>query len=254
MPHNMITSKRPSGVVPNSTKTRLSSKTTSAFLNLPGEVKNDIYKHLLVQDELRIGSSDEDYDFGNIDLYPHVLRICRTVKDDAIHLLYGSNKFTFPSLLACINFMNNLAYDKVTMIEKVCLSTPQPKWRSGSGLPDVRQMIMEDKFTFHFDNHVKSCTLPRLTSLSLFEVELVSGPMTLDTTPNAYHKWVAETGLLELPSQLQKRLEGQGQIIELMDEQREDLGDWYSADTAVVCELRRCVQINNRRSRDPLNG
>ena len=82
----------------------------------------------------------------------------------------------------------------------------------------------------------------------------MSGPMTLHTTPNAYHKWVAETGLLELPSQLQKRLEGQGQIIELMDEQREDLGDWYSADTAVVCELRRSVQIKNRRSRDPLNG
>ena len=87
-------------------------------------------------------------------------------------------------------------------------------------------MIMGDKITFHFDSHIKSCSLSLLSALRLSELQVVSepintsrftnyqlnrghmgAPMTLDTTPNAYHKWVAETGLLELQGQLQKRLD-----------------------------------------------
>ncbi|KAA8568936.1 hypothetical protein EYC84_007912 [Monilinia fructicola] len=71
------------------------------FLDLPGEIRNQIYYLLLVIPRLpssRVYLLDRDPP-----IYPQILSVCRKVHDEAEQILYGSNVF-----VAELNFLVGL--------------------------------------------------------------------------------------------------------------------------------------------------
>jgi hypothetical protein len=73
---------------------------TFAFMDLPGEIRNEVYARLLVlpyDSHPPMAYSDSDK------VYPQILAVCRKVHAEALPLLYGSNTFIAnPTLLSCL--------------------------------------------------------------------------------------------------------------------------------------------------------
>ncbi|KAM3066613.1 hypothetical protein ACMFMG_002326 [Clarireedia jacksonii] len=67
-----------------------------SFLDLPGEIRNQIYNDLLILPHIftprRLGSDPP--------IYPQILRVCKQVHEEAKQILYGGNVFiAHPNLL-----------------------------------------------------------------------------------------------------------------------------------------------------------
>jgi hypothetical protein len=68
---------------------------TLSFLSLPGEIRNQIYAHLLV-----IPSLSTPRLLGDPPLYPQILTTCHKIHSEARQILYGANTFlAHPNLL-----------------------------------------------------------------------------------------------------------------------------------------------------------
>ncbi|KAH6723847.1 hypothetical protein BKA61DRAFT_587242 [Leptodontidium sp. MPI-SDFR-AT-0119] len=66
-----------------------------SFTDLPGEIRNQIYNHLLILPALSTPRL-----LGDPPLYPEILSVCRRVHGEAKHILYGCNTFlAHPGLL-----------------------------------------------------------------------------------------------------------------------------------------------------------
>jgi hypothetical protein len=70
--------------------------TSLTLLDLPGEIRNQIYHELLVLPWLSTSKSLHDYI-----IYPEILQICRKIHEEAKQILYGCNTFlAHPNLLS----------------------------------------------------------------------------------------------------------------------------------------------------------
>jgi len=70
--------------------------TSLTFLDLPGEIRNQIYDHLLV-----IPSHSTPRRLGDPPIYPQILLTNRAIHEEAQQILYGSNTFLArPNLLS----------------------------------------------------------------------------------------------------------------------------------------------------------
>ncbi|PVH73866.1 hypothetical protein DL98DRAFT_563069 [Cadophora sp. DSE1049] len=68
------------------------------FTDLPGEIRNKIYNHLLILPALSTPRL-----LGDPPLYPQILSVCRQVHEEAKQILYGCNTFlAHPNLLGGI--------------------------------------------------------------------------------------------------------------------------------------------------------
>jgi hypothetical protein len=78
------------------------------FLDLPGEIRNQIYKELLLLLPLSTPRI-----LGDPPIYPQILAVCRKVHEEAKQILYGCNTFlAHPYLLADMPSLR-LYYDAV---------------------------------------------------------------------------------------------------------------------------------------------
>lgn len=79
-----------------------------SFLDLPGEIRNEIYKELLL-----IHPHSTRRILGDRPIYPQILIVCRKVHKEASQILYGENTFlAHHSLLAGMPRLR-LYYDAV---------------------------------------------------------------------------------------------------------------------------------------------
>lgn len=68
----------------------------TSFLDLPGEIRNQIYTSLLI-----LPSISQPRPLGDPPLYPQILSTCRKIHLEASQILYGSNTFlAHPQLLS----------------------------------------------------------------------------------------------------------------------------------------------------------
>lgn len=80
-----------------------------SFLDLPGEIRNQIYKDLLL-----ILPLSTPRILGDPPIYPQILAVCRQVHDEATQILYGANTFlAHPNLLADLPRLR-LYYDTIS--------------------------------------------------------------------------------------------------------------------------------------------
>jgi hypothetical protein len=80
-----------------------------SFLDLPGEIRNQIYKNLLL-----ILPLSTPRVLGDPPIYPQILAVCRKVHEEAIEILYGSNTFlAHPNLLTDLPRLR-LYYDTIS--------------------------------------------------------------------------------------------------------------------------------------------
>lgn len=79
-----------------------------SFLDLPGEIRNQIYKDLLL-----IQPVSAPRVLGDRPIYPQILAVCRKVHEEASQILYGSNTFlAHPNLLTDLPRLR-LYYDTI---------------------------------------------------------------------------------------------------------------------------------------------
>lgn len=80
------------------------------FLDLPGEIRNQIYHHLLVLPHIskrtRLGFTPP--------LYPLILQTCRKVNEEGQQILYGCNVFLAHPIHLTTNPRLRLYYDRVS--------------------------------------------------------------------------------------------------------------------------------------------
>lgn len=80
-----------------------------SFLDLPGEIRNQIYKELLLILPLSTPRM-----LGDPPIYPQILAVCRKVHEEARQILYGCNTFlAHPNLLADLPRLR-LYYDAIS--------------------------------------------------------------------------------------------------------------------------------------------
>ena len=105
--------------------------------DLPGEVRNQIYRFLLVNDKhvdteaRRLGKA------VTTDLNPVILRVCKKVYKEASSVLYRENKFRFdypfPDCHKCEEPYHLRGDDcpkvNLAMIKKVGIKSPLPQFR-----------------------------------------------------------------------------------------------------------------------------
>ena len=78
------------------------------FLDLPGEIRNQIYHQLLILPDISTPRR-----LGDPPLYPRLLEVCRMVHEEGKQILYGSNVFlAHPNLLTGLPRLR-LYYDTV---------------------------------------------------------------------------------------------------------------------------------------------
>ncbi|KAF7937297.1 uncharacterized protein EAE98_001611 [Botrytis deweyae] len=96
-----------------------------SLLNIPTEIRRNIFKHLLLNTELAEASSiDEDQRYGadlNYDLSPQVLLVCRLFHEEGKEILYGLNHFIVESL-------PNIHPHEVNTIHPFTLCSPLTRW------------------------------------------------------------------------------------------------------------------------------
>ncbi|PSS12890.1 hypothetical protein M430DRAFT_36116 [Amorphotheca resinae ATCC 22711] len=88
------------------------------FLDLPGEIRNQIYRQLLL-----LPSLSTPRRLGDPPIYPEILSVCRKVYEEAKQILYGCNTF-----LAHPNLLNGLPrlrlyYDTISNTSLIALMT-----------------------------------------------------------------------------------------------------------------------------------
>jgi hypothetical protein len=88
------------------------------FLDLPGEIRNQIYLYLLILPSLSAPRL-----LGDPPIYPSILSVCHAVHSEAIRILYGTNTFlAHPNLLADLPRLR-LYYDTISspsLISLIC--------------------------------------------------------------------------------------------------------------------------------------
>ena len=151
------------------------------FLYLPAEVRNQIYKILLVQSDEKLWLMF-DYDYSRrywpgqsyeyhpghrfqLQLQPQLLQVCRQIEQEAKHTLYGSNTFTFPSLESAGRFVADLHdCDNLKLIRAVSI---QLDWRSSNALnmSDIEYLLWQER-----SNPYDSCYFFRPTIFSRLKV------------------------------------------------------------------------------------
>jgi hypothetical protein len=83
--------------------------TTLTFLDLPGEIRNQIYRQLLIVPPLSVPRL-----LGDPPIYPQILAVCRKVHNEAKQILYGCNTFlAHPNLLFGLPRLS-LYYDTIS--------------------------------------------------------------------------------------------------------------------------------------------
>ena len=81
-----------------------------SFLDLPGEIRNQIYLELLIVPDL----ATPLLQFGSHPIYPRILEVCQKVHDEAKEILYGINTFlAHPNLLTGLPRLR-LHYDTIS--------------------------------------------------------------------------------------------------------------------------------------------
>lgn len=79
------------------------------FLDLPGEIRNQIYKDLLL-----LPPPSTPRVLGDPPLYPQILKVCRKVHEEAMTILYSGNTFlAHPNLLTDLPRLR-LYYDTIS--------------------------------------------------------------------------------------------------------------------------------------------
>ena len=79
-----------------------------SFLDLPGEIRNQIYSELLIIPDLSTPRL-----LGDPPLYPQILEVCRKVHDESKQFLYGKNIYlAHPNLLTGLPRLR-LYYDTI---------------------------------------------------------------------------------------------------------------------------------------------
>ncbi|KAH8599962.1 hypothetical protein B0O99DRAFT_611473 [Bisporella sp. PMI_857] len=87
-----------------------------SFLDLPGEIRNQIYHQLLIVPDLSTPRL-----LGDPPLYPHILGTCREVYEEARQILYGSNTYlAHPTLLKGLPRLR-LYYDTISSKHLIAL-------------------------------------------------------------------------------------------------------------------------------------
>jgi hypothetical protein len=90
--------------------------TKLTFLDLPGEIRNQIYRLLLI-----IPDISTPRPLGDPRLYPRILRVCHKVNEEAKQILYGSNVFlAHPNLLTGLPRLR-LYYDTIRSVPLIAL-------------------------------------------------------------------------------------------------------------------------------------
>ena len=175
----------------------VSQDETFRFLDLPAEVRNKIYKILLVLPELKIdfefnyehyGDNDESDDEFNDErdqldteeddkeadenayvepmpnhskgLHIQMIRTCRQVASEATYNLYSSNKFTFDNMSKAIFFFDGLTYDKANMVKQILLEMNDVRHFQERMIP----MILQDKFLTRKYDYVPAYQKAKQTS------------------------------------------------------------------------------------------
>ncbi len=83
--------------------------TTITFLDLPGEIRNQIYCQLLVVPPLSVPRL-----LGDPPIYPQILSVCRKIHEEARQILYSCNTFlAHPNLLSDLPRLR-LYYDTIS--------------------------------------------------------------------------------------------------------------------------------------------
>lgn len=79
-----------------------------SFLDLPGEIRNQIYKELLL-----ILPISTPRILGDPPIYPQIIAVCRKVHEEAMQIIYGCNTFlAHPNLLTDLPRLR-LYYDTI---------------------------------------------------------------------------------------------------------------------------------------------
>ncbi|KAE9373675.1 hypothetical protein N431DRAFT_374286 [Stipitochalara longipes BDJ] len=82
---------------------------TLTFLDLPGEIRNSIYRQVLIVPPLSVPRL-----LGDPPIYPQILSICRKVYEEARQILYSCNTFlAHPNLLSGLPRLR-LYYDTIS--------------------------------------------------------------------------------------------------------------------------------------------
>ena len=90
--------------------------TTLRFLDLPGEIRNQIYRQLLIVAPLSIPRF-----LGDPLIYPQILSTCRKVHEEAKQILYSCNTFlAHPNLLSGLPRLR-LYYDSISSLTLISL-------------------------------------------------------------------------------------------------------------------------------------
>jgi hypothetical protein len=80
-----------------------------AFIDLPGEIRNQIYRQLLIVPPLHVPRLP-----GDPPIYPQILSVCRKIHEEAREILYSCNTFlAHPNLLAGLPRLR-LYYDSIS--------------------------------------------------------------------------------------------------------------------------------------------
>jgi hypothetical protein len=89
---------------------------TLTFLDLPGEIRNQIYRQLLIVPPLSVPRL-----LGDPPIYPQVLSVCRQVYEEARQILYSCNTFlAHPNLLTGLPRLR-LYYDTISSATLISL-------------------------------------------------------------------------------------------------------------------------------------
>lgn len=87
-----------------------------SFTDFPGEIRNQIYHHLLVVPALSTPRL-----LGDRPIYPQILSVCQQVHGEAKQILYGCNTFlAHPSLLSGMPRLR-LYYDTISKASLISL-------------------------------------------------------------------------------------------------------------------------------------
>ena len=104
-------------------------------------------------------------------LIPSILRLCRTIHDEAISMLYVNNTFTFQDTTALHTFLANIRPNNIARLTS--LTFKGYGWRRGNQTPNFAALTLLSHATnltrLHFDCRVTERGGPRKAAAQLYK-------------------------------------------------------------------------------------
>lgn len=122
--------------------------TASPFLELPPELRNEIYRHVIV-----VGHDEdlhEDEDYVEIAIHrpyvtePALLAVNRQIRSETVSIFYGENIFRIKGSVIIVHFLRTADEDVVRSLRYVQIKTGELQKRNAA-MGRIRQLLREFK-------------------------------------------------------------------------------------------------------------